>query len=490
MDYRDTIIEQLNKQLEIITEHDERQAVMIQSLTETIAGLQETIKDLQRQLNQNSQNSSKPPSSDGYKKPNPKSQRRKSGRKQGGQNGHPGSHMSIPHDPDEVKQHLPEKCMTCKHLTECLSNGKVFECGEKRYVVDAIITTKVTEHRSMRACSCMLGENGLSGSFPEGVKAYVQYGDSVSVLVGILNTYGAVSAMRIHVIVGSLLGVSLSTGTITSMVSRCASKVGPALRKIKELLCNGSLAHFDETGARNNGKLFWVHSSSTDKLTYQTINEKRGKPGMDDNGVLPGFHGTAVHDRWSPYWKYDGMSHATCNVHLLRDLTGVEENNPEHKWATKLKSLLLEMDRQKERAIDEGRDSLRPWELRQYSFMYDYIMSMAESECPAPDIPPRKKKGRKKKGKERSLIEALKKLKASVCLFIHDFNVPFGNNQAEQDVRNLKARLKVAGCFRTKKGAQDYLDITSYLSTGRKHGINAFDALTSALSGNTDIIFA
>ena len=94
-----------------------------------------------------------------------------------------------------------------------------------------------------------------------------------------------------------------------------------------------------------------------------------------------------------------------------------------------------------------------------------------------------------KKGKERALIERLRKLKDSVCLFVHDFAVPFTNNQAERDVRNVKTKTKIAGSFRTEDGVQDYLDIMSYLGTAQKHKISVFEALTAAFNGNPEIIF-
>ena len=99
----------------------------------------------------------------------------------------------------------------------------------------------------------------------------MQYGDSVSVLAGLLSTYGAVSTMRIHVLLGSLRGVSLSTGTITSMVSKCAQKVGNTLETIQSMLIGAKVANFDETGTDVNGKTIWVHSSSTQELTYICI---------------------------------------------------------------------------------------------------------------------------------------------------------------------------------------------------------------------------
>lgn len=485
---KDLIIEALTKQVADLTALVQTLTESNTALTETIKELQETISELQRQLNQNSQNSSKPPSSDGFNKPNPQSQRKKSGKKQGGQKGHPGAHMSVPHKPDEFRKHLPKQCISCPHLDKCVLKGDVFTCGEKRYEVNAVITTKVTEHQSVQVVSCPCGGESLSGEFPEGIRAYVQYGDSVSVLAGLLSSYGAVSTMRIHVLLGSLLGVSLSTGTIQSMVSKCAQKVGGTLETIKSMLIGSKVANFDETGTDVNGRTLWVHNSSTPELTYQTISKNRGQVGMDDNGVLTEFGGIAVHDCWSPYWKYDGITHAVCNAHLLRELTGIEQNRPEHQWAPGFKTLLRSMKKACAKAAAKEKTELSYYYLHKFNTEYDRLMEMANEECPPPPDPPQKKKGRKKKGKERSLIERLTALKASVCLFVRDFTVPFDNNQAERDVRNVKTKTKVSGCFRTESGAQYYLDIMSYISTGRKHGVSAYEALTAAFSGNAEIV--
>ena len=449
MDNKDLIIETMVKQNADLTALVQTLTESNAALNETIKELQETIRELQRQLNQNSRNSSKPPSSDGFNKPNPKSLRQKSGKKQGGQKGHPGSHMSIPHEPDEYSRHLPKKCLSCPHLNECVMNGNVFTCGEKRYEVNAVITTRVTEHQSIHVDSCPCTGESLAGEFPEGIRAYVQYGDSVSVLAGLLSTYGAVSTMRIHVLLGSLLGVSLSTGTITSMVKKCAKKVGSTLETIKSMLIGAKVANFDETGTDVSGKTIWVHNSSTPGLTYQTINAKRGQTGMENNGVLTEFIGIAVHDCWSPYWKYGGVTHAVCNAHLLRELTGVEQYSPEHKWAPAFKALLRSMKRARDKAVIKGKTELSYYYLHKFDTEYDRLMKLADEECPLPPDPPQKKKGRKKKGKERSLIERLVALKASVCLFIRNFDVPFDNNQALCELFTYANFRKYALLYRT-----------------------------------------
>lgn len=480
MDERDRQIEAMTKQILDLT-------IMVNMLTGTIAELQETIRELRRQLGQNSQNSSKPPSSDGYNKPSPKSQRTKSGKKPGGQKGHPGTHMSIPHEPNQVRQHLPEKCEGCPKLSECLKKGNVFKCAEKRYVVDLSIQTTVTEHQTMNVKNCPCGNGEIAGAFPENVKAYVQYGDSVTMAAGLLNTYGAMSVERIHSLMKSQLGISLSTGTIISMVKRCGEKVLPMNEMIRILMPTKDVCNFDETGIRVNGKLYWVHNASTPELTYQTVHQNRGKDGIDDNGVIRDFHGTAVHDCWSPYWKYEGVRHAICCAHLLRELTGIEEYTG-HKWAEDFKKLLLAMKKTKDNAVRKEKTKLSYYHLHKFDKEYERIMKLADSECPPPENSKQKKRGRVKKGKERSPIERLIALKEAICLFAHDFRIPFDNNQAERDLRNVKTKSKIIGCFRTENGAQNYLNIMSYLSTGLKHGFGVVEALSAAFAGNGDIV--
>ena len=120
--------------------------------------LQETIRDLKSQLNQNSNNSSKPPSSDGYKKsPKKGSLRVSTGAKAGGQKGHKGAHLSVPHAPDEVKCHIPKKCQCCPILKTFVASGDVFTCAESRYVIEAKTITHVVEHKSMVATNCPRG---------------------------------------------------------------------------------------------------------------------------------------------------------------------------------------------------------------------------------------------------------------------------------------------------------------------------------------------
>lgn len=455
--------------------------------------LEMTSSDLMQSESQTEQ--IKTPSSEGYKKsPKKRSLRVSTGANAGGQKGHKGAHLSVPHAPDEVKCHIPSKCQCCPNLKTCVASGDVFTCAESRYVIEAKTITHVVEHQSMVAtncpCNCPGKNEKLVGEFPAAVRGYVQYGNSVTVLSALLSTYGAVAYNIIHVLLNGLFGISLSTGTINSMVKRCSDKIAPVMEKIRELLKDSDVVNFDETGLRALGKLFCVHNSSNDEYTYQSANEKRGSIGMEDNGVLPDFTGIAVHDGWPSYQNFEQIEHALCCAHLLRELNAVRENEENHIWAECFQKLLIRMKKAKEDAFSLGQTFLGKELLEAFSKEYDDIMSHADKECPSPEVPKERKRGKIRRGKTRALIVRLKKFKDDVCSFAHNFALTFdnNNNQAERDVRNVKVKTKVSGCFRSIKRAQNYLKIMSFISTGNKHGINAFDALTAAFSGNAKII--
>lgn len=270
----------------------------------------------------------------------------------------------------------------------------------------------------------------------------------------VLTTVGAVSIKRTYEILSGVLNIPIATGTISNMVKRCADSLCNIVDKIKQKMIDSALGHFDETGTRVNKKLWWVHNASNCEYTYLDLSQKRGSKGMDQCGVLPKFKGIAMHDCWSSYWNYPDMEHAVCCAHLLRELTGIEENHPEQTWTSAFIDLLMEMKKVKDKAVKKGKESLSYYHLHKFDKKYDELIELAKKENPLPETT-EKKRGRKKR-KILALVECLTDYKASVCLFVHNFMVPFDNNQAERDIRMIKVKTKVSGCFRTEDGARDY----------------------------------
>ena len=482
-------VEETNVQLlQQIKSLNDTNASLLQTLdaqTALIAQLNQTIQELKEQLNKNSKNSSKPPSSDGLKKPSPKSLRKSSGKKAGGQQGHKGTHLAVTTEPNEIVGHMPSACEGCPHYKMCKGTACV---SERRHVIDAVVTVNVAEHQLLEIPICMLHGDNRKGSFPDDIKATVQYGENLQALSVALNTVGAVSVKRTHEILSAVFNVPLSTGTISNMVKRCADAVSETVNNIKEKMIHAGLGHFDETGTRVDKRLWWVHDASNSEFTYLDISPKRGHLGMEQCGVLPFFHGIGMHDCWASYWSYPDIQHAVCCAHLIRELTGIIENHPEQKWASAFIDLLLEMKKVKDKAIEAGKEALSYYHYHKFDKRYDELIKQAREENPLP-VSTEKKRGRKKKGKILALVERLNNYKASVCLFIRNFKVPFDNNQAERDIRMLKVKTKVSGCFRSEDGARDYLKIMSYVGTAHKQGHNAYDAIKNAISGHPEFIF-
>jgi transposase len=433
------------------------------------------IANLKAQLNQNSKNSSKPPSSDGLKKP--KSLRKSSGKKAGGQEGHEGSGFKLTQEPDECVSHEPEECLQCPKLSECQADKTI---NETRYEIDIVINTTTKAHQAIMV-KCPETSEILIGSFPENITSTMQYGVNIEALAVSLNTVGMVSINRTHEILGGVFNVPISTGTISSMISNCAKKVASVVAEIKEAILSEPIIHVDETGTRVDKQTFWAHTASTEKLTYIDVEPSRGKKGMDAIGILPKYFGKVIHDCWASYFMFIAIIHGLCNAHLLRELTAVLENTKQ-AWSQKLIDLLLKMKEVKEEFLAQSRFEAPLELLSKYLQNYDEILSEALAQNPIPELEPGKKK-KPKRGKTGALVDRLILRKDQYLLFFTDFSVPFDNNQAERDIRMFKIKQKVSGCFRTFDGARDFAAISSFVGTARKHGISGFSAIKNALLG-------
>ena len=344
-------VHQLMAQIDFLTKQNS-------TLTATIAELNQTIKELKEQLNKNSKNSSKPPSSDGLKKPAVKknrSLRESSGKKQGAQQGHNGVHLSVISNPDHTMEHMHFDCNGCPYREKCLDKACI---KETRHEIDAVVTVDVTAHNLIEVRECPLHGGVKTGSFPKNIKATVQYGKNLQAMVVAFNTVGAVSINRTHEILSSVFNIPLATGTIKNMVTRCAESLKDTYEQIRLKMITLGLIHCDETGSCVDGKTCWVHVASDQNYTYLTINQKSGQAGMDAANVLPHANGIIMHDCWSSYWKYQNVTHAICCAHLLRELNGVIENHPEQTWAVRFKKLLLDMKKVRDKALLLDKDEV------------------------------------------------------------------------------------------------------------------------------------
>lgn len=453
---------------------------------ERLAELEAENAELKIRLSLNSSNSGKPPSSDGLHKKNTiTSLREKSGRKPGGQPGHKGRTLEQVDNPDNIIFHAPNECTHCGFDLQdieaniCEEKRQVFEIPAPAFIVD--------EHRISRKF-CPDCKKSSTGKFPDTVTAPVQYGPRVLASATHLQVQHFLPLERTCSLFKDLYNLPIAPATIIKAQRVLSEKLAPFMADLKTYLLQSSTLHFDESGFRVEKLLYWLHVVSNEKLTLYQMNKKRGKEALDANGILPNFTGNAVHDCWPAYFQYLESEHAICNQHIMRELKLAFEDAKEN-WASKIKTLLsVTHSRTKELIMqDPYSHGLPSDELHKLDKAYDAIIQKAERYHAKLAPLPRPNRGKTKQRKSKNLLDRLKQHKKSVLLFASNFDVPFTNNQAEQDVRMMKVKQKTSGCFRTLAGAEIFCIIRSYTSTARKNGASIFDTLLKAFSSSSQI---
>jgi transposase len=438
-----------------------------------IAELRARIAELERHLGLNSGNSGKPPSSDGLKKQPARvsSLRERSGKKTGGQKGHPGKTLSRTETPDATINHYPEVCEGCgAPLSEAAATDhtarQVFDLPEPQPLV-------VTEHRAF-ACRCGNCGRQTRAAFPDAVTAPVQYGARIAAFVIYLLHYQLLPEKRLSELMADLFGVNLVTATIASMSRNCATRFQGFAAAVRDHVAAAPVKHMDETGFRIGGKTQWLHIASTIWLTFYRVSPKRGS-------LLENVAGIVVHDHWKPYYTLKGVLHALCNAHHLRELQALIEIEKED-WARKMQRLLRRACHAANLAREQG-VPLSPRLIALIDRCYDAILAEGFALHEAQPALLRatgkgKRRGRKPRRVGHNLLLRLSTRKQDVLRFLSDPAVPFTNNLAERDGRMMKLRQKISGGFRSEEGATDFGIVRSLLSTAKKQGWDILQAIT------------
>jgi transposase len=441
--------------------------------------LRRQVEELGRRKKLNSTNSSQPPSSDGLKrKPKPSSperrRRKEQGRRPGKQKGSAGVHRALVSDPDQVVDLLPSHCGRCQAnlCGAALADGK----PDRRQVWDVPPPPGLVriEYRSLALVCPDCGET-TKATFPEWAKAPVSYGPGLHAAAVYFHVLHYLPFERTSQVLHDLFGADVSTGTLATMVARGSERVGPAVAEILGQLRTAPVVHLDETGCHVNGKLWWAHGASTERLTLLGIARRRGGEGIAALGVAEELAGIAIHDHWSAYWGETlpkASGHALCNAHHLRELTEVFEVYGQ-RWAGRMMRLLLEMLAMRNQAMDRRQAALGPELLAELERRYDNIVKEGWKANP-------RREGRAQKSRPGNLVRRLDECRSEVLRFLRDFRVPFTNNEIERDLRMVKLHEKISGGWRSEAGARAFLRVRSYLATARKQGQGMQEVLTAA----------
>jgi transposase len=305
------------------------------------------------------------------------------------------------------------------------------------------------------------------------VSAPAQYGPRFESLMVYLNDQQFLPYDRLAQFCADIFGQPLSAGTVVAATERTFQKLEPFAQAVATQVPQAPVVHLDESGVRVAGTLHWLHVASTAELTFYGVHPKRGTEAMDAFGIIGACRQWVVHDHWKAYFSYQQCLHALCDEHLLRELKFLWEEQQE-VWARQLSELLVALHRRRQK---QGEFSQRQFKRA----LKDYHAVVRRGRYRHPRRAAGQ--GRCAQSKAANLLDRLEDFDCNILAFLWDERVPFTNNQAEQDIRMIKVRQKISGCFRTLKGAQIFCRIRSYLSTCRKQGRNVWEAIQLAVIG-------
>jgi hypothetical protein len=421
--------------------------------------LENEVDRLKKQINNDSNNSSKPPSTD--IKPNIPNNREKSDKQQGGQFGHKAQFLD--------KKVVEEKIINKEYKHEVVDVGTPRNKYISKYVLDIEVNVIAKEYR-------FYPDKDGKYNIPKEFGPNVQYGNELKTMCSILNTEGIVAIDRLTDFINNITHgkLSVSHGSAINFVSSLAEKSENIIERIKEEILNAELMNTDATTGRCNNKNICIRNYSANKHTLLIATKGKGRKYIEETGILPKFTGTLVHDHETVMYRYGG-AHGECNVHVGRYLKGDYENI-KHEWSRDMRNFLNSLNGYRKCLMMQNIQEIDPNKLEKYSQRYDEILEAGYAQN-------KLEKSRFYKAEDKKLLNRLKKYKENHLLFLYDFNVPFDNNLSERALRHVKTKQKVSGYFSSMEGLQNYLDIKSIIITCKEQGIDFYKTIFNIYKG-------
>jgi hypothetical protein len=433
----------------------------------------EAIQLLTSRLNKDSSNSSKPPSTDGFKK-TIHNNRRPTDRKPGGQKGH------APHGLG-ISAKLQTMIDSGAAPVDIVEHGDKEQPFVTRFELDIRTTISVREHRFH-----------AGAPIPPELNNPVNYGPNLKAMCVYLSTVGLMSAIRVAGFIKDITldALTPAKATVLAMQRELASHLGEEIACIKESIINAPVLHTDETPLKSTQRpaedgesceeskhttfFIYARTYSVKDAVYITINGHKDSKSVEMDAILSYYFHIMMHDHDIKYYAFGFGLHGECNVHILRYLIGLFELT-QHSWADSMRRLLLDMYEHKENDLANGIKSMDEDSLQKFSAEYDNILMIGNTENAQL---PEKSVIRKD---AHNLLTRLGKYKQNHLLFIYNYDVPFSNNEAERDLRWIKTQQKVSGCHRSFQGAVTSMLLMSFILTLKKRKIRLWSALIDVL---------
>ena len=377
--------------------------------------------------------------------------------------GHKGNTLKFDGVPDKIVYHIP--------FATCECGNEYLQAEEKiSYEIDLpVIKKEVTAHKqvSYHCSKCGIIHSG------KGFRGHnVQYGSNVKSMALYLKDYHFVPYQRLATLYKDCFGLEISEGTLANFTAVANERLATFEQLVKDKLQKSQVIHSDETAMRAEGKTQWMHVASNENFTHYHFDPKRGREAIDRAGILPSYTGTVIHDRFASYFNYS-YSHGLCNAHILRELIFMEEQG--HHWAKQIKNLLLNA---------KNKDSITKSYIIRTKNKFKKIIR--DELTKQPIINSNSSRGKPKRSKSHNLLLALNKYNRAVLAFLSSPEIPFDNNLDERDIRMVKTKQKVSGCFRSQQGGQFFARIRSYVSTINKQKKSVLQGIKEVFTEKPD----
>lgn len=437
--------------------------------------LQEEIDRLKNKNNKNSSNSSKPPSTN-MTTPKRKTgsniynYRTKSGKRPGGQYGHDGHSLSKKY----VEELIDNKKLEVREFTHIIK-GKPSKENTVKYKLGIEIKPYVEKH-------IFKYDEKSVDTLPTEYYTDVTYDNSIKALSIELGAYNVISYGRLSDFFSVITDgvIQISKGNLVNILYEFSNKCEPTLEILENEILNSKHTYTDETGTKFNGKNMYVRNYSNENTVIYKAHKNKGHPPIKRDNILTRFCGGIMGDHDTTLQKY-GTKNYECNIHVGRYLEELIQNIPDIIWPIKMKELIFRMNNTKKMAISFGLEKFDKDKIKEYEKEYDNLLKLAREE----------NKGIKSsyyKDKANKLYRRLKKYKKNHLYFVKDFEVPFDNNLSERDLRIFKTKTKISGGFRSMKAAQHYVNALSIIKTSIKREINPFESIKGVF--NNQVLFS
>ena len=405
----------------------------VEDLTQEVERLHTQVKELEGQASKSSQNSSKPPSSDGLKKLNKTTSLRvASGKKPGGQSGHAG--------------------MTLKRAD----------------IADAIVLQAFPD-------SC----DAFEAKLPISETQVHQHGPNIWALTVHLTQDQLVPFARACELVQALYHLDISPATLLQWVHEGDQLLTPIVQAIVQKIQAVPVMNVDESGLRVQSCLQWLHAAATPTHAWYGVHPKRGMQAIQDHGILPNYVGILVHGCWAPYWSLN-CDHSLCGAHLPRELIFQKKTHTQ-PWSQNIIDTLLAAQ-QACKAARAANTVLPATQIEGFAAQCRAHLQDAQAQNqPQPKKPGQR--GRAKQSGAFNLLHRLLERKQQVLRFMCDLTVPVTNKLAERAIRMPKVKQRISDCFCTLLGADNFCVIRSYLDAARKQGFGMLHAMQAIFSG-------